>query len=190
MSLRLKIAGGAGCCPCDQLDGCNCSAVACSMTCEARADVAELCGFDEFVDPTVPPKKYRRRTVTGTLTKKVTNESDCTDDACPGRITLTFAGTIPGTSDTFQATGSWVQTGTVGSNVTYQAVGLYAQRDNTPPDVIGARFDIDDGGVNHLVTEGGGFTTSVGHILTVKLQLLWVSWVDVAIGCVAAGLPV
>lgn len=46
-------------CPC-------CTGNVCALECRSKASVGNLCGFSEFVDPSVPPKKYRRMDWDGT----------------------------------------------------------------------------------------------------------------------------
>ncbi|MCW5549160.1 MAG: hypothetical protein KIT44_09370 [Opitutaceae bacterium] len=69
MAIPIVISpGGSGCCTCDkQLTPCNCSGPGCTIQCRSRSGFAQLCGYDEFTEPSDPPKKYRKRRVTGDL---------------------------------------------------------------------------------------------------------------------------
>jgi hypothetical protein len=54
--MRLKTAG---CCDCK---------LPCNLECRSKGGLAELCGFEEFTDPSTPPKRYRRKTLAGEVT--------------------------------------------------------------------------------------------------------------------------
>lgn len=190
MALLITIPGSGGCCPCDQQSGCNCSAVPCGLSCEGKASDAELCGFEELTDSSVPPKKYRKRTLDGTLTKKHQNEADCTDDDCPGRISFDGRGVIPGSGSTFDWTGNLVQVGPIVAGiVTYEAQDLDGVREDTPPEVIAARLQVDNGGVITTLVQGNTIALAVGTVVDVIIQLNYVVWTTVDSGCMQAGLP-
>lgn len=57
---------GGGCCTCAQQVGCNCGQ--CNLRCRSKTGIAELCGYSEYVTPSVPPRKFRRKTMGGSLT--------------------------------------------------------------------------------------------------------------------------
>lgn len=47
-----------------------CAALPCvvvSLLCRSRGGTATLCGYDEYTSPSTPPKKYRTRTLSGSL---------------------------------------------------------------------------------------------------------------------------
>lgn len=67
----------AACCPCGQLVGCICTALNCATVCERRAGTAELCGFPEFIDPSVPPRFYKRRRTTQAMTTSRYGSPSC-----------------------------------------------------------------------------------------------------------------
>jgi hypothetical protein len=80
----MPVSDGSGnCCSCGQYSNCSCGGIACSIACRAKAGFAELCGFEAFTSPSTPPKKYRRRTVTGDM-----SFSRYGDDQCGGLISL------------------------------------------------------------------------------------------------------
>ena len=54
-----KIKAG-GCCDCG-------GGVPCALQCRQKSGFADLCGFEAFVDPAVPPKLYRKRSYSGTM---------------------------------------------------------------------------------------------------------------------------
>lgn len=83
MSVTAKILGGAGCCPCPDVVGCACE-TDCALECRGKVGTAELCGFEEW-EPTLPPKKYRRKSSTTDAPFVVRDElPDCASDAaCP-----------------------------------------------------------------------------------------------------------
>ena len=91
MPITLKPANGAGgCCDCGVIvDPCTCNN-GCSLECRSKAAAAELCGFDEFADPSVPPKRYRRQTFSGQYTGNVYLGADCTSHT--GTFELTWSG--------------------------------------------------------------------------------------------------
>jgi hypothetical protein len=62
------------------LVGCVCTGLACATICERKTGSAELCGFVEFL-PSDPPKYYKRRRTTGTM-----SILQYGDPACGGTI--------------------------------------------------------------------------------------------------------
>ncbi len=56
-----RIVGPSGCCPCGQQSGCSCAGSGnCSLQCQSKGGFGTLIGFSEFVDPSTPPRKFRR----------------------------------------------------------------------------------------------------------------------------------
>jgi hypothetical protein len=80
VAFKLKILGSLGCCDCADTpsEGCDCTEN-CSLVCRVSGDevFATLCGFSEFTEPSVPPKKYRRRTTSGEMVACLDLAEDC-----------------------------------------------------------------------------------------------------------------
>lgn len=78
MAAIVKPVSGSGCCDCaDVVDPCSC-ADGCLLQCRTKAGIAELCGYEAFTDPETPPKKYRRKTLTGQINiQEWPNSADC-----------------------------------------------------------------------------------------------------------------
>lgn len=55
-------------CPCSVgVDPCNCNKASVGVQCRSRSGSYSLCGFEEFTNPSVPPKRYRQLVGTGTF---------------------------------------------------------------------------------------------------------------------------
>ncbi len=69
MAFYAKRAGitGGSCCDCSQYIGCDCGGASCAVECRSKADNAALCGYEEFGTPSVPAKKFRKKTIAGTM---------------------------------------------------------------------------------------------------------------------------
>lgn len=65
MALRVGPRGTEGCCECSVFIGCDCAEETAGLECRVRGGGATLCGFEEFTDPSSPPKKYRRSNLSG-----------------------------------------------------------------------------------------------------------------------------
>jgi hypothetical protein len=109
MGFRTKISNvdGDGCCPCNQTRGCDCEVVPCALSCDKKESTATLCGFDEYTDPSSPPKKYRRKTTSGTL-RRCTYPFDADCSPTPGSAVDFFGSGAAGSccAGTDCATGS------------------------------------------------------------------------------------
>ncbi len=74
----MAVSDGSGnCCDCGQYANCSCSGVACSLVCRSKAGDAELCGYDEFGEPSTPPRRFKFRTTMGTMTISRFLTPDC-----------------------------------------------------------------------------------------------------------------
>lgn len=98
--VRVPDDSGTGCCPCpDQVD-CACGPYPCLLSCQNKGGVATLCGYEEFTDPSTPPKKYRRKDTNGTALVCVGySTSACTPPACSNSVSFSAfysGGTICG----------------------------------------------------------------------------------------------
>lgn len=164
---------GGQCCPCEQRTGCSCGP--CALECRAKSGIAELCGFDEF-EPSVPPKKYRRRTI-GPVTPGSPfmvcgpmDFPDCTPPDCPGVYSGEFNGFIPGFPFEFHVTGSLVQGATVAGVTTYTA-HCAATNDSAPGVPRGCRISINRLGVTHNLSDGDTIGLNVAEEWGVNLQV-------------------
>ncbi len=77
--------------------------------CEHKLLAPELCGFEEFTDPSLPPKKFRVRTLSGTIHLGEYATSPCSDNWELNR-TGSVAGSAQGDSLSFGWELSWVET--------------------------------------------------------------------------------
>lgn len=95
MAMRLAASGGE-CCPCSERpEPCSCKivlptecrhsggalSVSATFLCSTRNGTAELCGYDEFTSPSSPPKRYRRKTFSGTFTSSFYPSGACSGGA-------------------------------------------------------------------------------------------------------------
>jgi len=78
------------CCGCDELTGCNCGGN-CGLQCRSKGGIATLVGFPEYVSPSVPPRSYRIRTLSGSTTIRASTSSDCSNPAEDEAVT-TYSG--------------------------------------------------------------------------------------------------
>lgn len=81
---------GCGCDCAGATDPCNCSSIACALTCRRKAGTATLCGFSEYDSPTIPPKKYRKETLSGSFTGCNTGVAGCA--AAVGGFEFAYSG--------------------------------------------------------------------------------------------------
>lgn len=64
MGFIVRQSTGSGCCACEQqVSPCACGG-GCVLQCRSVSGVAELCGYNEFASPSVPPRRYRRAELT------------------------------------------------------------------------------------------------------------------------------
>jgi hypothetical protein len=71
-------------CGCDcggTTNPCDCNGPGCALECRHKSATAELCGFEEFVSPSVPPRKFRRRVLSGTMYSGTFSEPDCVSES-------------------------------------------------------------------------------------------------------------
>lgn len=89
--VRVLNEAGDGCCPCPDQTGCGCnsSPYSCIIGCQSKHGIAQLCGFEEYTDPSSPPKLYRRQVVAGSAGTMDVCETFTTDECivspCPGQ---------------------------------------------------------------------------------------------------------
>lgn len=82
MAYYLKPRGvSTGCCECSQHNNCECGGAACGIQCRSKADNAELCGYAEFGTPSVPPRKFRKKRILGTIYSAQWSVAGCPDGA-------------------------------------------------------------------------------------------------------------
>lgn len=82
MAHRLKDREGR-CCGCEQvLVRCKCSAPCPGISCRVRGGLASLIGYPEYTAVSVPPRLYRRRTLSGSLVRQAypSWSTDCDED--------------------------------------------------------------------------------------------------------------
>lgn len=100
MAAIVKPVSGSGCCDCaDVVDPCSC-ADGCLLQCRTKAGIAELCGYEAFTAPETPPKKYRRKTITGGMQiREWITDADCPVTWVINRAgeDFTNASPVPGT---------------------------------------------------------------------------------------------
>lgn len=53
-----------------------------TMQCESQSGSATLCGYSEYTTPSVPPKKYRRRTLSGGSQAILYSDAGCATPSC------------------------------------------------------------------------------------------------------------
>lgn len=83
----------------DTNGNCCCGLGACVLFCSTRGGIASLCGYPEFTSPSVPPKKYRRKTLSGGSSSNVyANSSDCSIQS--GTDTVSGSGSCEFDKDT------------------------------------------------------------------------------------------
>jgi len=115
---RLKGAGKTKCCPCDQFVNCDCGPIACSVECQWQAGTATLCGYPEYV-PSSPPKKYRKRTLSGIMVGNSWNSAGCSSLNCTSNYTFSGICSYDKTTCALTQNGQRVETGTCPGNGTY-----------------------------------------------------------------------
>lgn len=55
-----------------------------SLECESAAGMATLCGFSEFATPSIPPKKYRKKTLSGLVARcNYSSSANCMAESSP-----------------------------------------------------------------------------------------------------------
>lgn len=74
------------CCPCGEMTGCQCDGEACTLQCTKKEGIAELCGFEEFTGPSTPPKRYKRKSTSGSMTL-----AKYGDPVCEGEVSVAAA---------------------------------------------------------------------------------------------------
>lgn len=103
MAMRLTKAEGL-CCECEDQTGCACQVIiptecrhtggiltiATTPSCSTRGGTATLCGHSEYEPPSVPPRKYRRKTFSGRVKSRNFDSSGCTGSSYT--ITDTYSG--------------------------------------------------------------------------------------------------
>lgn len=70
--------------------GC-CDCRGCGLECRSKSGTATLCGFSEFTNPSTPPRKYRRKTITGKVTQCDWPAEGCQPVPCAGTYPPTIA---------------------------------------------------------------------------------------------------
>lgn len=101
----LKILGSGGCCPCDEVSGCDCDN-ACTLECRTRSGLATLCGWPAFTGTL--GRRYKTRTVSGAIVTCQYTEADCPDNPC-----------AQGYPHIYQLSGTSEETGPAGFQLIY-----------------------------------------------------------------------
>lgn len=186
--------GGEGvCCPCPNMSGCNCDSH-CRIECRAAngndGGLATLCGFDELVDISIPPRKYRHREIRnvtpGTFVQCTFRGPDCEFDAeaCPGSIVLRYSGPPPDNpSGHIEAQGTLELMSVVGGVATYKASGIQCI---VTPGGHSLAARITAGPLGTMVN-GDIRTVVIGGEVAVGLEVNATVWSQVAGGCILAG---
>jgi hypothetical protein len=175
--VRIGKSGG-GCCPCSEQVGCDCSAIPCSSQCRYKGGIASLCGFSEFVDPSVPPKKYLQRRLTQPMEHTEYPFTTTCVNPCNGGLRL-----------------SWTN-----PENTCVANGGFAVQSETPTTVTYVCTDVSFvcGGVGlecfmnagpHGVAPGDTVTRSKGSCWDISIWVNSVTWHPVVSGSVMVGQP-
>ena len=74
MAYRVIRKSGGSCCTCaQQRTACDCGPESCALECRSKEGIATLCGFDEMGTPSVPPRVFKKRDVTGELQRCLNN---------------------------------------------------------------------------------------------------------------------
>lgn len=181
--------GSGGCCDCAQQVGCDCSAVPCARVCRSKSGTAELCGREEFTDPSEPPKKYHKRELKSEGGRFVVCSipfPDCELSDCQGSVRLEFSGTISG-SPTITASGTFRLLGVTAGMATYRAEDLSGVE--APASPIGVRLRFEISAVEHLLNEGDEVDVPEGTEFDVCLQVNYIAWSNAQCLCVVAGKP-
>lgn len=92
----------------DSNGSCCCGGGICFIQCSTRGGMAELCGFSVYVFPTVPPKKYRIRTLSGGWQSSVWADG-CEGSEFIGHETCEWSGSINYSSTTCAVTSTGLQ---------------------------------------------------------------------------------
>lgn len=73
MPTIVTIPACVGCCgPCETT----------TLKCRIRGGTATLCGYAEYVSPSTPPKAYRKRTLSGSITGNTYSNASCSTFVC------------------------------------------------------------------------------------------------------------
>lgn len=126
MVLYIKPAAINGqCCACNQYSNCGCGGVASTLQCRSKADNATLCGWEEFTTPSVPPRKFLTKTISGTMHLGSWSVTGCPDGA--GDHVSYSGGWSPGTDFWGDSSGSMaalpIEIDVSGNRVKYELTG-------------------------------------------------------------------
>lgn len=155
-----------------------------NVTCSGEPLSATLCGFDEF-EASSPPKKFRRKVTSGSFSICDFPIEDCSVPTCPGSVSLSFSGNIPGFPDLVVASGALTYngpaTGGLESSYTCAASAAYG---TTP---IGARIRTDLNGET-IFADGDTKNVSAGVVGAAALDVFLSSFHQVDSACMKSGL--
>lgn len=145
----------------------------CGLECQFKAGFAELCGYSEFTEPSLPPKKYKRKTITGSMVKCVYARNNCLEESCSSGLSQSYSGSGTG-PDAFGNPGKVSGSGTLTpvrfdsdtNKWVYLAVAtavypLQTHPDDPPPGPVTARL---------VVSPSTGGTFRVNNGATTVLQ--------------------
>ena len=146
--------------------------------------VATLVGFDEFINPSVPPRKFLRRQTTGSISIiDYPYSSSC--ESSPSEARLVWEGSIYD-SPHMRATGSLIVVSQTETTVTYVARDLeVVNLDTGQSGFVGARLTTNYG----WLINGWQFTVPAGSQIEVGLQVYYLFMTTVANGFITAGQP-
>lgn len=88
------IKRGAGCCNCaDLIAPCNCGTPCGGIEVSVRGGLASVCGYPEYINPSVPPTAYRRKRKRRRVVADLFTNNSCTSPLIG--ITANASGTAP-----------------------------------------------------------------------------------------------
>lgn len=160
--MSLEPSTGSDCCPCPDLVNCSCNSV-CALECRKKEGEAALCGFEEFTDPSLPPKKYLRKELGALADQREFDvcqhyeNEDCEAAECPGNVSFNWQGQIGGSPKYYRFQGTLTLQGVLAGMATYLADFVAEEADAesgpwTPVagkiagfDGVSSSFELDDG---------------------------------------------
>lgn len=85
-----------------------------AVNCKTRGGTASLCGYSEYTDPSTPPKKYRKRTLSGTAVGRIFDTAGCSDLNCTATDTWSGDCTYDSENCAIVENGTFVRSATGG----------------------------------------------------------------------------